>query len=181
MRARIKKRSGFTLIELLIVVTILSVLASVVVPQFGKSSESSKLVALDSDLASLRTAIDMYTAEHGHYPGSVPSRGTCAVGDNTDTATPGAAAFLAHLTQYTTAEGVACSQSDAKTGGSIRYGPYLRGGRLPVNPLTGSSEIQAIQTGALKLAAYGSDADGGWLYDFAVGRIAANQPGYVDR
>ena len=176
-----RQAKGFTLIELLIVVVILSVLASIVVPQFGRSSDDANLAALDANLATLRTAIDMYTVEHGHYPGSVASVGTCAVGSNTNTATPGAAAFIAHLTQYTTAAGVACSQKDASSGGMIKYGPYLKKTRLPTNPITNDNHLEVIQTGALRLPGWGTDSNGGWRYDYLTGEIIADQPSYDDR
>jgi len=181
MGSRAKQAEGFTLIELLIVVAILAVLASIVVPQYGRSSGDARLAALDANLATLRTAIDMYTVQHGHYPGSVASTGTCSVGSNSDNATPGAAAFIAHLTQYTTATGIACSQKNARSGGMIKYGPYLKKSSLPVNPITGDNHIEAIETGALRLSGWGTDNNGGWRYDFVTGRIIADQPSYDSR
>lgn len=172
---------GFTLIELLIVVVILSSLASIVVPQFGQAADGTKLAALDANLVSLRTAIDLYTVEHGHYPGAVSSVGSCTVGVNTDTATPGAAAFVAHLTQYTSAAGVACSGRDVGASALVKYGPYLRGGDLPLNPMTSSNAVEAVHTGVLPMVSTGTDSDGGWRYDFITGEIIANQPSYKDR
>lgn len=172
---------GFTLLKLLIVVVILAALAGVVIPQLSGSQDDAKLAVLDTNLASLRKAIDLYTIQHGHFPGAVKSGGTCAVGTNTDTATPGAAAFVAHLTQYTTVEGVACSQKDGDSGGLIRYGPYFGNITLPSNPMTGLNTVTAIQTGALQMTGSGSDNDGGWLYDFITGQIIADQPSYDDR
>ena len=172
-----RKCDGFTLIELLIVVVILSVLAAIVVPQFSQSKDGAKLAALDASLASMRKAIEMYTVDHGHYPGAVPSAGTCTVGDNTDTATPGAAAFIAHLTQYTSASGVACSGK----GGAVIYGPYLRVSSTPPNPMTGDNAVEAIQTGRLPMSASGNDDDGGWRYDFITSEFIANQPLYENR
>ena len=171
--------SGFTLIELLVVVIILSVLAAIVVPMFRGSLDGARLSALDTELGAIRSAISQYTLEHGHAPGAVPSVGICAVGTNTDTATPGAAAFVAHMTQYTTNSGIACSESDASSGGSIIFGPYLR--QIPENPMTNDNTVVAIQTGSEVLDVTGSDTEGGWFYDFKVGAIAADQPKYADR
>ncbi len=172
---------GFTLIELLIVVVVLATIAGIVLPQLSGSTNAAKIAVLETNLAMLRNAISLYSAQHGHFPGAVPSRGACAVGTNTDTATPGAAAFVAHLTQYTTADGVACSRSDASSGGQVRYGPYLKSGNVPVNPLTGLNSVEAIQTGALNMSALGSDSDGAWRYDFTIGKIIADQPSYANR
>lgn len=169
------KRKGFTLIELLIVAIVLSLLAAIVVPSFRGATSETELAALDADLASLRKAIELYYYQHGHWPGGVKSQGTCGAGTNTDTATPGAAAFVAHLTQYTTKSGIACSQPDS----SSRYGPYLR--EIPTNPITNLDSVTAIQTGSLTMVGSGTDSDGGWLYDFVAGRILADQPSYSDR
>jgi general secretion pathway protein G len=173
--------SGFTLVELLIVVIILAILAAIVIPQFGQTTDDAKLTALDADLAIFREAIDLYASQHGHFPGAVRSNGTCAVGANIDTATPGAAAFVAQMTQYTTVSGVACTESNAEAGGLIRYGPYLRARAIPNNPMTGINQVVAIQTGALDMSGSGTDEDGGWLYDFIIGKIIADQPSYGNR
>ncbi|MFK8031733.1 MAG: type II secretion system protein [Gammaproteobacteria bacterium] len=170
--------SGFTLVELLIVVIILATLAAIVMPQLRGSVDEAKLASMRTNLATLRSAISMYYHQHGHYPGSVRSQGSCAVGTNTETATAGEAAFTAQLTQYTTRSGVACSQSDKESGGAIKYGPYLR--EIPVNPVTGSNALFAIKTGLLELSGTGTDTDGGWLYDFVTGEIVADQPSYSD-
>lgn len=169
---------GFTIIELLIVVIIIALLSAIVVPQFSNTSNDAKLTTLKANLKQLRTAIDLYTLQHGHYPGAVSSVGICAVGNNTDTATPGAAAFVAHMSQYTTSTGIACSQKDGHQGGLIKYGPYLRSSQLPVNPITGDDSVEAIQTGDIDMTASGNDSEGGWRYDFITGQIIANQPSY---
>ena len=41
-----QNKNGFTLVELLIVVIILAVLAAIVVPQFGSSTEDAKISTL---------------------------------------------------------------------------------------------------------------------------------------
>ncbi|MFK7894480.1 MAG: type II secretion system protein [Myxococcota bacterium] len=91
------RRSAFTLVELLIVVIILGILASVAVSQFSDSSDDAKQIALKTNLGILRDAIERYYVDHGHYPGAVRSGGTCAVGTNTDTGTPGSAAFVGKI------------------------------------------------------------------------------------
>lgn len=171
-------KNGFTLVELLIVVIILSVLASIALPQFQQSSNDAKLSALKATLTSLRTAIQYYEIQHGHFPGELATVGTCAAGANIDNATAGASAFVAHLSYYSTRAGVACTVSNRASGGKIKYGPYLKSSQFPVNPMTGSNEVEAIQTGSLDVPATGIDTDGGWKYDFTTGVIIANQPTY---
>ncbi len=47
-------QKGFTLVELLIVVIILAVLAAIVVPQFGSSTQEAKEAALKTTLTEMR-------------------------------------------------------------------------------------------------------------------------------
>jgi len=61
--------SGFSLIELVIVIVILAVLAVVVLPRLNRGSRSAGASALKRDLIALRSAIELYAAEHdGKYP-----------------------------------------------------------------------------------------------------------------
>ena len=70
-----KVHRGFTLVELLIVVIVLAILAAIVVPQFSAASNDAKLRALDTTLANMRAAIDLYYQQHGKYPGRGTSIG----------------------------------------------------------------------------------------------------------
>ncbi|WP_372760391.1 type II secretion system protein, partial [Litorivivens sp.] len=110
-----KRQSGFTLVELVIVVLILSVLAAIVIPQFTSSTDDAKRAALDSSLAGVRGAIDLYYQHHGHYPSSVAATGATCPG--TGTAGTGAIdtvqAFLDQLSRYSNAAGQTCSTTDA--------------------------------------------------------------------
>lgn len=67
----LKKREGFTLIELLIVLAILAILASVAVPNYLKAREKAKDEAAQETLKTLKTALEMYTAEKGSYPQNI--------------------------------------------------------------------------------------------------------------
>ena len=72
MRHRMKKR-GFSVVELLIVVAVLGIMAAIVVPQFqSQSTRAKKAVAKDS-LRILRSAIGLYTAQHGGIPPGYPN------------------------------------------------------------------------------------------------------------
>src|SRR3990172_4093252 len=65
----VKKRSGFTLIEMLIVIIILGILAMVIVPQITVSTEDAKVSTAKQNLATLRSAIGLYYAQHNNtYP-----------------------------------------------------------------------------------------------------------------
>src|SRR3989337_752504 len=72
MLNRLKNQKGFTLVELLVVVIILAVLAAVVIPQLRSSSQDAKLSALDSDLSTSRSAVELYYRQHNSaYPGVI--------------------------------------------------------------------------------------------------------------
>jgi general secretion pathway protein G len=62
---------GFTLIELLIVITLISILASMGVVQYRNSVQSSKEAVLHTDLFRMRDAIDQYYADKAKYPASL--------------------------------------------------------------------------------------------------------------
>jgi prepilin-type N-terminal cleavage/methylation domain-containing protein len=57
------KKKGFTLIELLIVVAIIAILAAIAVPNFLEAQVRSKVSRVRSDLRTLATAIESYTAD----------------------------------------------------------------------------------------------------------------------
>lgn len=162
-----KKINAFTLVELLIVVIILAILAAVVIPQFAASTEDAKVAALDTTLANMRSALDLYYQQHGEYPSALGD-GTNAAGSNP--------AFLAQLTQYTNGAG---GISTTKVGAFV-YGPYLRKAEVPLEPVTESNALEIINTGALGLTATGADP-GGWKFDNQTGQFIVNDGAYETR
>ncbi len=171
-------QKGFTLVELLIVVIIIAILAAVLVPQFSGSTDDAKLAALDTTLSNMRTAVDLYYQQHGHYPGAVASTGaTCPLGG-----TPGTGllntqqAFIDHLTRYTNQAGQACTTSDA----TFKYGPYLKKDQIPNMPFTDNNTVAISTTGALGMT--GAVAPGlGWKFDVKTGQFIADHVDYDDR
>src|SRR4051812_8663558 len=113
---KLERVRGFTLVELLIVVIILAILAAIVVPQFNNSSQDAKEAALDQNLSSIRTAIELYRAQHnGAYPGAltgVPAAG-CAAGTKGVGAAGAAGTLVEQLSMSTDSLGGACSLADA--------------------------------------------------------------------
>lgn len=165
-------QKGFTLVELLIVVIIMAILAAIVVPQFASSTDDAKISALDSNLANIRLAIDLYYQQHGEYPGDLTAAGSSCSG-TTGTGTGGAGAqgviaFLDQMSMYTDKDGWACTVSDA----TYKYGPYLKKATLPTNPITDSATLVVVASGDLAMA--GDGAAGGWKYDINTGKFIAN-------
>jgi len=146
-----KVRRGFSLVELVIVIVILGVIAAIAVPRISRGAKGADESSVRQNLAILRSAIEMYSAEHG---GDFP-------GDNE-------ADFKAKLLQYTKKDG---SVSTSTTGGYI-YGPYLRKQipPLPVGTNAGSTTVSVGNTGPVKDIAGGY----GWVYNHATGEIIAN-------
>jgi len=154
------RQTGFTLVELLIVVIILGILAAIVLPQFTSTTDDARLSALDSNLSSLRSAVELYYQQHGAYPS--------ATGDGTNAANS-VGAFTSQLTQYTNATGGVANAKDA----THIYGPYLKKATLPPEPVSGSSALVINTTGTLGMTADGA-ATGGWKFDNKTGQLIAN-------
>ena len=171
--------SGFTLVELLVVVVILAIIAAIVVPQFSSATDDAKESVVASNLARMRSAIDLYKEQHGHYPGDVVSNGaTCPGGGTAGTGTIASAAqratsFGDQLTMYTNAAGQACSTTDA----TFKFGPYLKtavlgAAGLPDNAVTVTNAVDVVTAGDLSLAS--TVTTGGWKYDATIGKLIAD-------
>ena len=61
-------RRGFSLVELIMIVAILGIMAAIVVPQFTLSSTEAKGAVAKDSLRILRSAIELYTSQHGGVP-----------------------------------------------------------------------------------------------------------------
>jgi general secretion pathway protein G len=62
------RQKGFTLLELLVVMTIIGILAAIAVPALKNSPQKAREAALKEDLFTLRSCLDQYHGDKGHYP-----------------------------------------------------------------------------------------------------------------
>ncbi|MGI9234037.1 MAG: type II secretion system protein [Woeseiaceae bacterium] len=162
---------GFTLVELLIVVIILAILAAIIIPQFTAATDDATQSAYDTNIANIRSAIDLYRQQHQEYPGAVVSTGAgCPAGSTNVVGAVGEAAFLAQLRNYTNAGGIACTGTDA----NFKYGPYLKDD-LPINPLgdtTPNNTVTVVTTGILGMTTGDTD---GWRFDSVTGEFIGDE------
>ena len=167
-------KKGFTLVELLIVVIILAVLAAIVVPQFGSSTEDAKISTLKANLASMRNALELYYHQHDStYPGAVSETDGTTATDSTTCPT----AFVAQLTQYTNKAGKVSGTKDVANG--FKYGPYIKTPQsLPANPFIDTAVAVNIMCDTVEddiTAAITVDpSKGGWKIYTYFGRFVAN-------
>lgn len=160
-------QAGFTLVELLIVVIILAVLAAIVVPQFTSATLDAKEAALDANLAAIRSAIELYQAQHnGKYPAGTAATGGACVGKGTGPINT-EQAFKDHLLMYSDAAGNTCNLGDS----TFKYGPYLRKG-IPADPIYGVATVTPSTAGTPLTSA--ANPGGGWLYDTRSGQFVMN-------
>ncbi|MFQ5591416.1 MAG: prepilin-type N-terminal cleavage/methylation domain-containing protein [Phycisphaerae bacterium] len=109
---------AFTLVEVLIVVVVLGILAAVVIPQFTDASSDAKLSSLETDLATIRTQLQLYKLQHN---------------DNW----PALATFTNQMTLSSKADGTTAAIGTA----GYPYGPYLQ--TIPNNPFTDTNTVSA--------------------------------------
>lgn len=118
-------RHAFSLIELVIVIVILGIIGAIAIPRMSRGAEAAKDASLVADLNVLRSAIDLYQAEH---EGSFPS----------------AANIATQLTQFTDINGNVSAVKENE----FVFGPYLRSiPKIKVGSKRGKSDIAAA-TGA---------------------------------
>lgn len=112
---------AFSLIELIIVVAIIGLLAAIAVPRMSRASEGAVDARLKADLSVLRSAIELYAAEHnGKFP-------TIADWENQMVA------------EYSDIDG----NTNAAKGGAFIYGPYLKATpALQVGPQKGLTAVK---------------------------------------
>jgi prepilin-type N-terminal cleavage/methylation domain-containing protein len=144
-RQRVIARGAFTLIELLMVITAMSIIAGVVVPQVGSAIDEAKHASMLAQQRQLSLAIERYQVDHdGRAPDELVNHA------------------LPQLVNSTNAAGA------IGTTASHRFGPYVKP-RMPINPLNNSSEVYRSNTAPPANLANRV----GWVYHVESGQIWA--------
>lgn len=68
----IRKSGGFTLVELLISIAIISVLTSLIMANFIGIRQRARDAQRKSDVRQIQSALELYRADQGSYPASLP-------------------------------------------------------------------------------------------------------------
>ena len=169
-RRTLGSQSGFTLIEMLIVVIVLGILAMIIVPQISVSTDDAKSSTLQTNLGSLRGAVELYYHQHGAYPGAKKTDGT---GVDTASAAEAATAFVDQLAKYT--EGTGKAAGDSTTLTAPLYGPYLKTTTLPTNPYNVKNGVTAdIATTDVTTRVAVPGDNTGWRFYVKTGVLIAN-------
>ena len=161
---------GFTLIEILVVVVLIAILAAIVIPQFGSSTEDAKVSALKSTLSTMRAAVELYYHQHSsRYPGVYKVDGLTLTASDAEAA----AAFLPQLTMYTDVNGVTNTTRTT----TYKYGPYIKSLTMPNNPFidgaTADDVLCDFDQNDITTVPSATGA-GGWGYYSPIGRFYAN-------
>lgn len=67
-RSAVKRRAAFSLLELLAVVTILSILAVIIIPRIGSSTNRAKRDACNQYKAEINSAVERFLFDNGRVP-----------------------------------------------------------------------------------------------------------------
>lgn len=164
------KLKAFTLIEILIVVILLGILAAIIIPQFGSSSDDARLSAIKTDLSTVRTQLQLYRTQHNNsFPTSWEQMQSITdqsgaiqnqnVSISADTVTVADATNVGH--SATNAETSPMNSSSGTT-----FGPYIA--TTPTNQFNNLSTV-TVGTGSNP-----KDDSSGWYYNSTTGRFSAN-------
>lgn len=110
-----RRTSAFTLVEVLIVITAMSILAGIVIPEVGQTLEDAKHHAMLYNLHELQAMIEHYRRDHRGTPPTKLIRMASSTNINGGVGTPGI---------------------------NFPFGPYVQA--LPPNSISGSDRVTVI-------------------------------------
>ncbi len=85
---------GFTLIELLVVISIIGILTGIVLVALGGARASGRDTKRQGDLQDIRAGLELFRADCGKYPASLPPPGASLVGDGSTTSCAAANVYM---------------------------------------------------------------------------------------
>ena len=150
------RKRAFSLVELVVVIVIIGIIAAMAIPRLSRGSAGAGQSALAGNLAILRNAFNMYSAEHnGVYPAGTSAQ------------------VIQKLTMYTDMNG---ATSATRTGAYI-YGPYLVS--MPTCPVISGAASNTILIDGTPADPPTVDTTNGegWVYNTTSGQIIANSSG----
>lgn len=149
---RKQRRAGFSLVELVVVIVIIGIIAAMAIPRLSRGSAGASDSSLMGNLAIVRSAINLYAAEHNNV---FPS-GTAAEVDD-------------KLTMYSSGAGA----TNATRSAIYKFGPYLVA--MPPCPVGNKATPTVILIdSANSPPAVDAGDDAGWVYNPTTGEIVAN-------
>ncbi len=156
---------AFSLVELVIVIVIIGIIAAIAVPRVSRAGEAAAEASITYNLQAVRTAIELYAAEHGGVYPAANGDGTHSAGTRR--------AFQHQLTRYTNEQGLASSSLDRA---NFPYGPYLViVPTAPLGPAKGDGRVNVKSAGTpLSGNANPSRA---WKFDNVTGEFIFNYRG----
>ena len=176
VKQKLGNQSGFTLIEMLVVVIILGILAMIIIPQITVSTDDARLNTLQTNLGTVRSAIELYAAQHGNvYPGKKNQATGADAADDAAART----AFLAQMTLYSNVLGVTSATKDPA---NFPFGPYLKLGpnTLPENEYANSADVVCnLAQNDLSAVRAVAGAGEGWQYFPELGIFFPNDAGHL--
>ncbi len=147
-------RPGFSLVELVVVIVIIGILAAIAIPRLSRGSAGAGNAALAANLATIRNAINLFSAEHnGAFPG------------------PDATAFVEQLTKYSDLQGAAVGTKDS----THPFGPYLVAvPSCPVGENAGKPTANKVLVVGTSPPTPDPSGGEGWVYNATTGEFTAN-------
>ena len=157
--------SAFSLVELVVVIVIIGIVAAIAAPRAGRSAEAAAEASIIYNLRTVRTAIELYAAEHGGVYPAANGDGKHSAGTRK--------AFRDQLTLYTNEQGLASSSLDRA---NFPYGPYLVSvPTAPLGPAKGDGRVRVKSAGT---PLSGNTTPGrAWKFDDVTGEFIFNYNG----